>query len=185
MRVRIAKPFSQATGLCPSFANCDLPMLERLPIIRRMHTSEWSDYRKRRLQFFVAYLVVCPSLALLAVGANQLAASEIIVALVIATGGIAFLVTALRLSAFVCPRCGKPFFHRGIAGNPLTRNCLHCNLPKWAGCNPKEREFWLQEAAWKCLNCGIAVDPSADRCMECGWTYAHRDGEHCSADNLH
>jgi len=152
-------------------------MLEHMPILRGMYTSEWSDYRKRRVQFFVAYLVVCPSLAVLAVGAGQLASNDIIAPLIIAPGGVAFLFTALRLSAFACPRCGKPFFHRGFGGNPLTRNCLHCNLPKWATCNPSERESWLQEPAWQCLHCDAKIEPSADCCTVCGWTYATKSGE--------
>ena len=155
-------------------------MFEHMPILRGMYTSDWSDYRRRRFQFFTTYLVVCPSLAVLAVlavAAGLLAANDITAMIITAPGGVAFLVTTLRLSAFACPRCGKPFFYRGFGGNPLTSNCLHCNLPKWATCNLAERESWLQEPAWQCLNCDARIDPSADCCNECGWTYATKNGE--------
>ena len=136
-----------------------------------MFTSDWAAYRRRRIQFFAAYLALVPMLAVLAVATGQLVSNDTVTALILAPGSIAFLLTALRMNAFYCPRCSKPFFLRGFGGNPITSNCLHCNFPKWSTICPAERERWHHEPDWNCLSCHATMDSSFDACTECGWTY--------------
>ena len=147
-------------------------MLEHIPVLRGMYTTDWLIYRKRRLQFYVANLVFSPMLAVLSVVAGQVAPDGFISIFILVPAGLASVVTAFRLSAFACPRCRKPFFHGGFGGNPLTHNCNHCDLPKWATCDPIERERWAQEPDWHCVSCDANNTADAERCIECGWTYS-------------
>jgi hypothetical protein len=41
------------------------------------------------------------------------------------------IVASIRLSWWRCPRCARTFFSN-LINNPLTRQCMHCGLPKWA-----------------------------------------------------
>lgn len=106
---------------------------------RRMTTPEqfaaaWRDYRRRRRWFigtgvggvFIATLVVTlsnrPPLGLVSFWALGPAWM------------ICFLIVAVRFQLFKCPRCCLPFSN----GNPLSRTCLHCGLPKWSVQDPRE-----------------------------------------------
>jgi predicted RNA-binding Zn-ribbon protein involved in translation (DUF1610 family) len=39
------------------------------------------------------------------------------------------LITASKLAAFRCPRCGQHFYLKGLVGNGFARRCMHCRLP--------------------------------------------------------
>ncbi len=42
----------------------------------------------------------------------------------------AIAVAGLRVAAFACPRCGHPFFGKWYFFKPLSRSCVHCDLPR-------------------------------------------------------
>ena len=154
-------------------------MLEQFPIFRSLYVNDWTEYRKRRFQFFVVYLVVWPVGAVLTVAGGQFINSDLLAGLILAPCGIAFVFAAIRLSAFSCPRCDMPFFHRFLGGNPLTNQCLHCGLPKWTSVTERDRIEWRRDEDWQCLACNAAMPYSATVCSECGWSYERVADNRC------
>jgi len=43
-------------------------------------------------------------------------------------GAIAW--SGMRVAGFVCPRCRRPFFGKWYFFKPLSRSCVHCDLPR-------------------------------------------------------
>ncbi len=99
----------------------------------------WQDYRRRRRWFlgiwFGGFLVV----ALLASLLSKLSLDDLAFYVLGPVWMVGFVIAALRLSLFRCPRCHHRFFCTWWLGNPLAQKCLHCGLPKWSesGLNEK------------------------------------------------
>jgi hypothetical protein len=98
--------------------------------------DEWTDYRRRRNIFWLVFVTYVPGVFALGLPLQWLVGSELPIYVVAATWLIAFIVTANRMGAWKCPRCGKAFFRTFWGQNPLARKCVHCRLPKWNPPNP-------------------------------------------------
>ena len=64
---------------------------------------------------------------------------EMVFAILGPTWMVGFLIVAIRLSLFRCPRCRHPFFRVWWFNNPLARKCMHCRLPKWSDTDPDDK----------------------------------------------
>lgn len=95
------------------------------------YEAAWSDYRARRRTLFIAWLggpvlgVAVGEILLQVKGVTEPRLFPIL-----ACGWIlAYLVTALKLHAFRCPRCGECFTRRpNHRMNPFVRGCVHCGI---------------------------------------------------------
>src|SRR5437867_2231180 len=92
----------------------------------------WRDYRRRRRWFFGTWLGGFVIVASLAAIFDRLSLRTAGFWILGPAWMICFLVGALRLQLFRCPRCHRPFFNAYWYGNPLARRCVHCGLPKWS-----------------------------------------------------
>jgi antibiotic biosynthesis monooxygenase (ABM) superfamily enzyme len=92
--------------------------------------AAWADYRRRR-QFFGVWLggfpVAIAIVKLLPPKPGEFVFSILSVLLI-----AAFVVVAIRLLFFRCPRCGNTFFLDCLRRDLFSRRCIHCGLPKWA-----------------------------------------------------
>jgi hypothetical protein len=81
--------------------------------------------------FWIAFIGYLPVVAVVGMSLNWVVGSEH-PAIVLAIAWMGFVAFAcIRMSSFPCPRCGKPFFYRGFARNPLVQRCMRCDWPKW------------------------------------------------------
>ena len=96
--------------------------------------TTWTDYRRRRLQFYSAWLGGPVLISLLAFIKERMTPQ--ILSFVFSALGLlwmtTFAVTALRFQRFRCPQCDKLFFGTRRHVNPWARRCIHCGLPKWS-----------------------------------------------------
>ena len=95
------------------------------------YSSAWTDYRHRRRWFFGVWLGGFAVILLFVV-----LVSDSAIAWLAPVQMIGFLITAVRLSTFRCPRC-----HHWWRANPLTRKCRHCGLPKWSESDLHEKHL--------------------------------------------
>ena len=101
--------------------------------MRTSQSNPWNDYRARRAWFLLAFLSWMPLGVFVAFPLYRRFRSNIPIYVVAVLGMAFFLITGLRLYAFRCPRCHKPFFHTLVFYNVLSPRCMHCGLPKWYG----------------------------------------------------
>jgi len=99
----------------------------------------WQDYRRRVLWFFGVWLGGFLVITLLARLVSLLPFREMVFAILGPTWMVGFLIVAIRLSLFRCPRCRHPFFRVWWFNNPLARKCMHCRLPKWSDTDPDDK----------------------------------------------
>jgi len=92
----------------------------------------WADYKRRRNWFFGAWLGGFLIVAILMIVISSLRLGEIPMYLVAIAWAIAFVLAAVRLQLFLCPRCRCQFFRYSLYYNPFARRCVHCGLQKWA-----------------------------------------------------
>jgi hypothetical protein len=96
-------------------------------------SNPWDDYRARRAWFLLAFVSWMPLGVFVAFPLYRRFESSTPIYVVGAIGMAFFLITGLRLYAFRCPRCHRPFFHRLLFYNVLSRRCMQCGLAKWSG----------------------------------------------------
>jgi 4-amino-4-deoxy-L-arabinose transferase-like glycosyltransferase len=94
--------------------------------------STWNDYRRRRRWFFGVWLGGFIIVASLAAFLAKLSLGDLAFAVLAPAWGLAFVVVAVRLQFFLCPRCHRHFSKAFWYGNPFARKCVHCGLPKWS-----------------------------------------------------
>jgi hypothetical protein len=92
--------------------------------------SQWKDYRRRLISFFVAWF---GGFLFVWVASVTLSAAGFVIILPFVAWFVAFCLTALWLQRFPCPRCGKPFLHPVFYGRERhkfldMRQCIHCGL---------------------------------------------------------
>ena len=92
----------------------------------------WNDYRRRRRWFFGVWLGGFLVVALLASLLSKLSLDDLAFYVIGPAWMIGFVIMAIRMSLFRCPRCHHRFFSTWWHNNPLARKCLHCGLPKWS-----------------------------------------------------
>jgi hypothetical protein len=100
----------------------------------------WNDYRHRRRWFFGVWLGGFLAIALLVGLLSKLSPDDVVFYILGLTWMIAFIVVAIRLQFFKCPRCHHKFFGSAGYSNPLARKCLHCGLPKWSESDLHEKQ---------------------------------------------
>jgi hypothetical protein len=91
----------------------------------------WQEYRRRRnamVASFASFLVV----GLLAVVWPEAPVIGRLGWPLAAVFLVWFWVANFRIVVWPCPRCGAPYFTKGVwFGLLFARHCLHCGLPKW------------------------------------------------------
>src|SRR2546428_14131174 len=92
----------------------------------------WQDYRRRRRWFFGIWLGGFLVVALVARLLSKLSLGDLDFAVLGPAWMTAFVVVAIRLQFFRCPRCHRKFFGALLYSNPLAKKCVHCGLPKWS-----------------------------------------------------
>src|SRR3954471_8603017 len=92
----------------------------------------WDEYRRRWRVAWVVLLTYLPAVVVLGVPMKWVTASDLPVALLASAWMTGILLAGWRAGVFPCPRCGRPFFLRGMIGKLLARECVHCGLPKYA-----------------------------------------------------
>lgn len=93
--------------------------------------TTWDDYRRRRRLFWFAFLGYVPVVGVVGSSLSWIVGSDL-PAIAVALAWMVFSAFAgVRMKAFPCPRCGKPFFLGPFFQNPLTQRCVHCRWPKW------------------------------------------------------
>jgi hypothetical protein len=105
------------------------------------YRAAWADYRRRRQWFWGEYVGGFFALmALLELGQWLGWASlvETGFAILSPVWMLVFVVVAIRLQLFKCPRCGLQFFKTFWSYNPFAKRCRHCGLPKWANTDRPE-----------------------------------------------
>lgn len=87
--------------------------------------SVWSEYRKRKIFFWISF-----PLYFLWMWLWSSYSSLLIVGFVV---GIAIVgIPAIFYTRWICPRCNNPFILNGAFANVLTTKCIHCGLPSYA-----------------------------------------------------
>jgi hypothetical protein len=92
----------------------------------------WLDYRRRRRRLLVIAAAGLVLLGLSFLPAHALhSAKPVFFALALFIGATSW--ASVSLSDFPCPHCGKPFIHNRDFRDGFTRECVHCQHPKWSG----------------------------------------------------
>lgn len=100
----------------------------------------WNDYHRRRRWFFGVWLGGFAILVTLDMLLSKLPLRGLVFDVLGPIWMIGFVIVAIRLSLFRCPRCHHRFFTTWWHGNPLARKCLHCGLPKWSEVDLHEKQ---------------------------------------------
>jgi hypothetical protein len=93
--------------------------------------DDWTEYRRKRNLFWLVLVSYVPGVLVFGLSLQWLLGSELPIYFVAGAWMIAFIVTASRMTAWRCPRCGKSFFRTFWGQNPFALKCVHCRLPKW------------------------------------------------------
>lgn len=93
-------------------------------------SSAWDDYRRRVQWLWGVWIGGFGALGLLTFSLGWMRHGEVVLKILSVSWIAAFLVVALRLSWFRCPRCQRTFFSTTWRYNPLARKCVHCGLRK-------------------------------------------------------
>jgi len=91
----------------------------------------WHDYRRRRRRLVWVSLGGLALFGLSFLPArSRHSGKPVLAALALLVGTTVW--AGVSLSAFPCPHCGKPFTYDNTVRDGFTRECVHCQLPKWA-----------------------------------------------------
>ena len=100
------------------------------------YVDAWSDYRRRVRWFWGVWLggFMLAALLVLALSRTPIADAPIAEAAFIVIGAAwiaGFMIVAIRVQWFRCPRCHRQFFFSSfLYYNPYAGKCVHCGLPK-------------------------------------------------------
>jgi hypothetical protein len=107
------------------------------------YVARWRSYRRWRLAAIISYLGWVPYglLVMFTADAFGVGRSSPVRLVPMFAWLLFFAVVAVGLSTMRCPRCEETFFMRmPWPGHwPFAGRCLHCELPKWATCDPVDR----------------------------------------------
>jgi DNA-directed RNA polymerase subunit RPC12/RpoP len=96
------------------------------------YLQEWQNCKTLTNQFILAFVVqISIVIACIYFGAAARRNLEIWLALELCWAAI-FVLTAIRLQRFECPRCGKRYFVGPRYHNVFARHCLNCGLQKYS-----------------------------------------------------
>jgi len=98
-----------------------------------IYARQWRDRRARRWWFYGVWIGGFAVLGLLAFFVLPLIPITAAGAVFVVAGVawmLGFVVVAVRLQRFPCPRCGHPFFMGSLSYWPFARQCRHCGLPR-------------------------------------------------------
>ncbi|SIO58893.1 hypothetical protein SAMN05444166_5850 [Singulisphaera sp. GP187] len=97
----------------------------------------WDEFRRRQRAFWLAILLCPPWFAFGSLLCDFIARFGlnydilfILIAALPALGNI--MVAHWRKLFWPCPNCGRPFHLTWFYGNLMARECVHCDLRKWA-----------------------------------------------------
>jgi hypothetical protein len=102
------------------------------------YAEGWKRYRKFRRRQLIVWLLIFFCIAIGAilphgVISQQWPGSEWLVAILITGMFLFWIVSAIRLQLFRCPRCGERFSGTWWYNlSFLARKCVHCKLPKFS-----------------------------------------------------
>lgn len=98
-----------------------------------VYERQWRDYRSRRWWFYAVWLGGFAALALIAFGLLPLIPKAMAGPVFVVAGlawMLGFVVVAVRLQRFACPRCDRAFFVTSLSYWPFARECRHCGLAR-------------------------------------------------------
>jgi hypothetical protein len=96
------------------------------------YQQNWEHYKTLRNQFSLAFAVQA-SIVIVFICFSDAVRSNLVPC--IALEGfctLLFIIAAIRLQKFRCPRCGELFFAAAYYHNVFAARCLHCELPKFS-----------------------------------------------------
>jgi hypothetical protein len=97
-----------------------------------LYADAWERYRKLRNTAVLLWLGILPFIWALQLLHRMVLSEEIFGALIVLYV-LFWLVSAIRLEFFRCPRCGRPFSMTWwINLSFLARRCVHCGLKKFS-----------------------------------------------------
>ncbi|TWT74756.1 hypothetical protein [Allorhodopirellula solitaria] len=148
--------------------------------------TTWDDYRHRRNIAWIVLLTYLPGVSIVSIAMRQWSRSEDATIVLAVAWMVAYVIAARRCSHFACPRCAQPFFMWHFTYHVFTRQCLHCNLPKWS--DPGRQGIGSLDAghtndAMECPVCHQTIESDNDTCDQCGWSYLEQSDAHEIADS--
>ena len=98
------------------------------------YLRSWRDLRRRELLFWFFVLSYVPGVLLIFVVVNLFDHDALEHIGIYFSGAwlAGFVGTSLYRQNFRCPRCRRSFFRRFRFIEPYARNCVNCNLARWA-----------------------------------------------------
>lgn len=95
------------------------------------YRRDWRSYRRRFRTAVGAWVIPPVIIYLLSIG-GPIEIGLIAAWLLLFTGSMVWLFS------FRCPRCREWYFIVFPTNHPLTKVCVHCGLPKYAGSDPDD-----------------------------------------------
>ena len=93
------------------------------------YVDAWSDYRRRVRWFWGIWLGGFVLAALLIVALSRTPIFKVAFPIIGAAWIASFIIAAIRIQWFRCPKCHEKFFSSFWYHNPYARKCVHCGLP--------------------------------------------------------
>jgi len=106
------------------------------------YSWEWAELRRLHRKFLitVAGIIAIFGLFAVVVVVDDPGWIGFPLALGLVVAAFTLMSTLIKISYWLCPRCGKEFHGtRGTLNhmsNPFARRCVHCHLPKWVESDP-------------------------------------------------
>ncbi len=138
--------------------------------MKTTYEQQWREYRKRWIILLIILFTSLPGVLLFALLLQRLLHSDIATSIAAFAWMLAFLVAAIRIGTWPCPRCGKSFHSRWLIGNAFTGRCLHCGLPKGAVRVTRKAKKLPSDQLY-CLQCGNVISNGDSTCAKCGWSW--------------
>src|SRR5688572_27507586 len=97
---------------------------------------DWSEMRRRKRLRLMSFILCLPVTFVLMALLDFLLDSPLLVLSPVVVFGI-FMWAHWRVLMWPCPQCRKPFYFSWLSYALVRDNCAHCDLPKYAPCDPK------------------------------------------------
>ena len=97
-----------------------------------LYEEGWRRYRKRRIWVLVIFVSYLPSIFLIGTLSQWLFKTRTPASVAIAAGWLLFMIMAIRIQLFRCPRCGETFAGTWWYNwSFFASKCQHCGLRKF------------------------------------------------------
>jgi hypothetical protein len=96
------------------------------------YREQWTRYRFLRNLVLVAFVGAVPLVLLVGTIPGNSSWVEYVQGTALGAWFLGFVVAAVLLQTFRCPRCGKSFFQRALYHNAFAQKCMNCGLAKYS-----------------------------------------------------